>query len=74
MMARWGMCIAFLPLWEDMVVMGNGKGGVYFYDVKTGIYTLKKSNHEMNICDLVKLDDYTFASCSVDKVVYTWRY
>ena len=55
-----------------MVLMGNGKGLFCVYDVRTGEYSMKENNHEMNICDLVKLD--AFASCSVDKVVQTWRY
>ena len=68
-----GYVYCLLILGESMVLMGNGRGFFCVYDVRTGEYSMKENNHEMNICDLVKLDEYTFASCSVDKVVQTWR-
>ena len=71
-----GSVYCFLKLKDNKtIICGCEYNGAFcFYDMEKEENKLTKNNHNDSIFSLLLIDDNTFLSCSLDKIIKVWKY
>lgn len=64
----------FMKLKENFILCGCGSGKMIIFNDKTKKYSIETTKHTDGISDLLKVDENTFVSCSLDTTIKIWKY
>ena len=64
----------FMKLKEKIILCGCGSGKILIFKNKTKKYSIETTKHTDGISDLLKVDENTFVSCSLDTTIKVWKF